>query len=239
MDSQVNASKREGTTERVIHDNLRAPLQQLQEDAAKVGKNNFDSSRLLSGSVTFDGQELLRSETTHRNKMMGKRDVNANAYQSTPSTKHDIIFKLFAFKVENHDNSIPSKASPSDPMVQPVDINTKSTSYARAVSASTKESPSVISNFHPLLADPVFDGVNISIPCKVFKKVLMHTLSYQDTMSDGVAIFAPEGMEVYVTTGSKLHFYRAGVDTKTPLALPWERIPRLDSGVRIRICSGE
>nr|GFC04958.1 hypothetical protein [Tanacetum cinerariifolium] len=26
---------------------------------------------------------------------------------------------------------------------------------------------------------------------------------------------------------------------KTPLALPWERIPRLDSGVRIRICSGE
>nr|GEW34141.1 hypothetical protein [Tanacetum cinerariifolium] len=26
---------------------------------------------------------------------------------------------------------------------------------------------------------------------------------------------------------------------KTPLVLPWERIPRLDSGVRIRICYGE
>nr|GEW80709.1 hypothetical protein [Tanacetum cinerariifolium] len=151
----VNASKREGTAERVNHDNLRSPLQQSHEDAANVGKNNFDSSGLLGGSVTFDGEELLR-------------DVNANASQSTPSIQHDIISELFgvslktykdfedfinnielgkcevwlelseekrqdvfytscamfkAFKVENPDDSIPSKASPSDLIVQHVDIN--------------------------------------------------------------------------------------------------------------------
>ncbi|GKC15814.1 zinc knuckle CX2CX4HX4C containing protein [Tanacetum coccineum] len=168
-----------------------------------------------SGSVTFDGEEVLRSMTTRRNKMTGKGDVNANASQSTPSSRHDIIFELFgvslktykdfenfinnielgkcevwselskekrqevsdtfcamfkALKVENPDDSMPNKASPSDPIVQPVDINTKSTSYAGATGASTKESPRVISNFRPLLVDPVFDGVNIYIPHKVVEK---------------------------------------------------------------------
>nr|GEU44531.1 hypothetical protein [Tanacetum cinerariifolium] len=125
---------REGTTEMVNHDNLRAPLQQSQKDAAKVGKNNFDSFGLLSGSVPFDGEEFL------------------------------------PFKVENHDDSVHSKASPSDPIVQLVDNNTKSTSYARAAGASTKESPRVISNFRPLLDDSVFDSFNIYIPRKVVEK---------------------------------------------------------------------
>nr|GFA29373.1 hypothetical protein [Tanacetum cinerariifolium] len=76
---------REGTTEMVNHDNLRAPLQQSQEDAAKVGKNNFDSFGLLSGSVPFNGEELMCSVTTCRNKIKGKGDVNTNASQFTPS----------------------------------------------------------------------------------------------------------------------------------------------------------
>ncbi|GKE87316.1 zinc knuckle CX2CX4HX4C containing protein [Tanacetum coccineum] len=66
-----------------------------------------------------------------------------------------------------------------DPIVQSVDIITKSTSYAGAAGASTKEQPNVSSNFHPLVVDPVFNGVNISIPHKVFKKVstrFEHTL---------------------------------------------------------------
>ncbi|GKD99875.1 zinc knuckle CX2CX4HX4C containing protein, partial [Tanacetum coccineum] len=36
--------------------------------------------------------------------------------------------------------------------------------------ATTKEQPKVNSNFHPLVADPVFDGVNISIPHSVVEK---------------------------------------------------------------------
>ncbi|GJT15314.1 zinc knuckle CX2CX4HX4C containing protein [Tanacetum coccineum] len=60
-----------------------------------------------------------------------------------------------------------------------VDINTKSTSYAGAAGASAKDQPKFNSNFIPLVVDPVFDGVNISIPRKVVKKVstrFEHTL---------------------------------------------------------------
>nr|GEW99188.1 zinc knuckle CX2CX4HX4C [Tanacetum cinerariifolium] len=67
-------------------------------------------------------------------------------------------------------NNLPSKDSPSDPIMQTVDINTKSTSYAGAAGASTMARPQVNFNFRPLVADPVFNGVNISIPRKVVKK---------------------------------------------------------------------
>nr|GEV44737.1 zinc knuckle CX2CX4HX4C [Tanacetum cinerariifolium] len=77
------------------------------------------------------------------------------------------------------DNSLSSKASPSDPNVQSVDINTKSTSYAGAAGANAKDKPKVNSNFRPLVVDPVIDGVNISIPRKGVEKVstrFEHTL---------------------------------------------------------------
>nr|GFA23520.1 RNA-directed DNA polymerase, eukaryota, reverse transcriptase zinc-binding domain protein [Tanacetum cinerariifolium] len=59
---------------------------------------------------------------------------------------------------------------PSDPIVQSVDINTKSTSYARAAGASEKEQPKVNSNFRTVVVDLIFDGVNVFIPRKVVKK---------------------------------------------------------------------
>ncbi|GKA96122.1 zinc knuckle CX2CX4HX4C containing protein [Tanacetum coccineum] len=49
-----------------------------------------------------------------------------------------------------------------------------STSYAGAAGASAKDQPKVNSNFRPLVVDPVFDGVNISIPRKVVEKVSIH-----------------------------------------------------------------
>ncbi|GJR60365.1 zinc knuckle CX2CX4HX4C containing protein [Tanacetum coccineum] len=60
-----------------------------------------------------------------------------------------------------------------------VDINTKSTSYVGVAGASAKDQPTVNSNFRHLVADHVFDGVNIYIPRKVVKKVstrFEHTL---------------------------------------------------------------
>ncbi|GJZ17709.1 zinc knuckle CX2CX4HX4C containing protein [Tanacetum coccineum] len=48
-----------------------------------------------------------------------------------------------------------------------------------AAGASAKDQPKVKFNFRPLVADPIFDGVNISIPCKVVEKVstrFEHTL---------------------------------------------------------------
>nr|GEU38050.1 RNA-directed DNA polymerase, eukaryota, reverse transcriptase zinc-binding domain protein [Tanacetum cinerariifolium] len=57
------------------------------------------------------------------------------------------------------------------PIVKSVDINAKLTSYAGATGASTKDQTKVEANFRSLLADKVFNGVNISIPLKVFEKV--------------------------------------------------------------------
>ncbi|GKD33161.1 zinc knuckle CX2CX4HX4C containing protein [Tanacetum coccineum] len=76
-------------------------------------------------------------------------------------------------------NNLPSKDSPSDPIVQSVDINTTSSSYVGAAGASIMSQPQVNFNFRPLVADPVFNGINISIPRKVVEKVsarLEHTL---------------------------------------------------------------
>ncbi|GKF76367.1 zinc knuckle CX2CX4HX4C containing protein, partial [Tanacetum coccineum] len=63
---------------------------------------------------------------------------------------------------------------PSDLIIQSVDINTKSTSYAGAAGASAKDQPNVNSNFCTLVVDPVFGGVNVYIPRKVVKKVSTH-----------------------------------------------------------------
>ncbi|GJX28036.1 hypothetical protein Tco_0236115, partial [Tanacetum coccineum] len=70
----------------------------------------------------------------------------------------------------NVDDNMPGMVLPSEPIVQSVDINTKSTSYAKAAGSSVKDQPKVNSNFRPLVVDLVFDGVNISIPRKVVEK---------------------------------------------------------------------
>nr|GEW95238.1 hypothetical protein [Tanacetum cinerariifolium] len=67
--------------------------------------------------------------------------------------------------------NVDKSSMPSDPTVQSMDINTKSTSYAGAAGASAKDQPKVNFNFRPLMVYPVFDGVKISIPRKVVKKV--------------------------------------------------------------------
>nr|GEY32237.1 hypothetical protein [Tanacetum cinerariifolium] len=79
-------------------------------------------------------------------------------------------------KVSHVDDSInlnvDDSTMPSDPIVQSVDINTVSTSYVGVAGAHDKDQPKVKvnSNFRLLVVDPVFDGVNISIPRKVVEK---------------------------------------------------------------------
>ncbi|GJY36059.1 putative reverse transcriptase domain-containing protein [Tanacetum coccineum] len=67
----------------------------------------------------------------------------------------------------------PSTMEPNSetPIVKSVDINAKPTFYAGATSACTKDQTKVEANFRSLVADKVFDGVNIFIPRKVVEKV--------------------------------------------------------------------
>ncbi|GKB27061.1 zinc knuckle CX2CX4HX4C containing protein, partial [Tanacetum coccineum] len=104
-------------------------------------------------------------------------DIEAGKHEELLSrmTNDDLMETLDALgsicnSIQANCNNLPSKDSPSDPIVQSVDINTKSTSYAGAAGASTMAQQQVNSNFRPLVADPAFNGVNISIPRKVVKK---------------------------------------------------------------------
>nr|GEV23574.1 putative reverse transcriptase domain-containing protein [Tanacetum cinerariifolium] len=65
-----------------------------------------------------------------------------------------------------------------------------STSYARAAGEIAKDQPKVNSNFRPLVTDPVFDGVNISIPCKVIEKVKLHDVPIYVFEKDGISLIS-------------------------------------------------
>ncbi|GJT03746.1 zinc knuckle CX2CX4HX4C containing protein, partial [Tanacetum coccineum] len=83
----------------------------------------------------------------------------------------DVIPCKVSYADDSINLNVDESTIPSDPIVQSVDIN-KSTSYAGVAGGSAKDQPNVHSNFHTLVADPVFVGVNISIPHKVVEKLI-------------------------------------------------------------------
>ncbi|GJS44273.1 hypothetical protein Tco_0569316 [Tanacetum coccineum] len=127
------------------------------------------------------------------------RDLNIS---NLDSAREELLHSVTTpFKAEYLDDSIPSKGPPSDPIVQSVDINTKSTTYAGAAGESTKELPRVISNFCPLLVDPVYDDVNISIPRKVVENASTH---FEHTLYGyfiGKRMAFPAGLEAVLEGG--------------------------------------
>ncbi|GKC60566.1 hypothetical protein Tco_1088164, partial [Tanacetum coccineum] len=88
----------------------------------------------------------------------------------------DVIPCKVSYADDSINLNVDESTIPSDPIVQSVDIN-KSTSYAGVAGGSAKYQPNVNSNFHTLVADPVFDGVNISIPRKVVEKIAKEELT--------------------------------------------------------------
>ncbi|GKB78524.1 hypothetical protein Tco_0945419, partial [Tanacetum coccineum] len=130
--------------------------------------------RMLIKCIKDDKHDELLSRMTNDDRMviLDALGTICNSIKAD-NTNADVI----PCKVSHVDDStiaenlnVDDSTLPSDPIVQSMDINTKSTSYSRATGASTKDQPKVNSNFCPLVADPVFDGVNISIPRKVVKK---------------------------------------------------------------------
>ncbi|GJT59190.1 zinc knuckle CX2CX4HX4C containing protein [Tanacetum coccineum] len=130
---------------------------------------------LLSEMTNDDRKETLDALSTICNSIQADKNVILNESDSMPKG----IPSVNAPNDPNADDNMPSMVLPSDLIVQSVDINTKSTSYDGAAGASSKDQPKVNSNFRTLVADPVFYGVNVSIPRKVVEKVstrFEHTL---------------------------------------------------------------
>ncbi|GJX47759.1 zinc knuckle CX2CX4HX4C containing protein [Tanacetum coccineum] len=135
--------------------------------------NDIDASKhdeLLSRLTNDDRMENLDALGSICNSIQANCN---NAYTIPCKVSHvDDLINL----------NVDESTIPSDPIVQSVDINTKSTSYAGAAGASAKDQPNVNSNFSTLVANLVFDGVNVSIPCKVvkhgLKRIMMNSKGF-------------------------------------------------------------
>nr|GEW63221.1 zinc knuckle CX2CX4HX4C [Tanacetum cinerariifolium] len=71
-----------------------------------------------------------------------------------------------------------------------VDINAKLNSYAGVAGTATKDQTNVKSNFRSLVADKVFDGVNISIPRKIVAKDGLDAILEGVFEEDGISLIA-------------------------------------------------
>nr|GEU38249.1 zinc knuckle CX2CX4HX4C [Tanacetum cinerariifolium] len=133
----------------------------------------------------MDRRGSLQMNTSTKTYPLGEFTVNTNVATNMENTGEantidGITFKFIGmmnnlvgsnnFASPPTNNRKPSHDSP----IQAVDINTKSLSYVGAAGASVKDQPKVNFNFCPLVANHVFDGVNIFIPRKVVKKVSTH-----------------------------------------------------------------
>ncbi|GJR42461.1 zinc knuckle CX2CX4HX4C containing protein [Tanacetum coccineum] len=176
MDTHVNSSKREVTSGRVNHDELNGEdLLHSGVPLTTVG----DLHKLINDTEAGKHDELLFEMTN--DDRMETMDAIGTICKSFQADNNNV--DVIPCKVSHVDDSISRNVDestiPSDPIIQSVDINTKSTSYVGVAGTSAKDQPKVNSNFHTLVADPVYDGVNISISRKVVEKVstrFEHTL---------------------------------------------------------------
>nr|GEU57591.1 putative nuclease HARBI1 [Tanacetum cinerariifolium] len=172
----THGNLREGTATRVnleeprdIMKKFKGAVEGLQCDTSTRARSN-PSYGFGDSVIACDGAGMQQSKASNSDPSITKKR------QEVMNTIWSIWNKLVA---ETPIETDASKVSPGDPIVQVVDINTKSTFYDRAAGASAKELPNVNSNFRPLVVDPVFDEVNIYIPRKVIEKVskrFEHTL---------------------------------------------------------------
>nr|GEX40671.1 hypothetical protein [Tanacetum cinerariifolium] len=122
-----------------------------------------EPSRVMS---TGDGIVYSVSDISNFNP------VSINVWSMLTKEQRDGVIDIVGVLLDSllsDDNDI-TREKPSDPIVQSVDIDPTPTSYARAAGASTIGQAKVHSNFRTLVAEPICDGVNISIPRKIVEK---------------------------------------------------------------------
>nr|GEX94464.1 zinc knuckle CX2CX4HX4C [Tanacetum cinerariifolium] len=169
------------------------------EDVGKFdGQGNECKRAWMTGSPKVISSPLVSPTATINMTPLGPFDVDVAATFRVPlTTVGDLHMLINDIKAGKHDDllsgmtnddrmetmdalgTICNSIEADNPIVRSVNINTKSTSYAKAAGSRAKDQLKVKFNFRPLVADPVFDGVNISIPCKFVEKVstrFEHTL---------------------------------------------------------------
>nr|GEV88277.1 zinc knuckle CX2CX4HX4C [Tanacetum cinerariifolium] len=146
-----------------------------KSDNLNVREETAGNQRVGASGASCDGTPMtsksspLVSRTATINMPRGLVNIDVAATFRVPLTNvGDLDVLTRDIEAGDLTNLIVEKSTmPSDPIVQSVDINIKSTSYVGANVASAKDQPKAKSNFRSLVADFVFDGVNISISRKV------------------------------------------------------------------------
>ncbi|GJY82805.1 zinc knuckle CX2CX4HX4C containing protein [Tanacetum coccineum] len=128
-----------------------------------------DLQKLINDIDAGKHDELL-SELTNEDRMETLEALGSICNSiKVDHNNADVIPCKVSYTDDSINLNVDKSTIPSDPILQSVDIN-KSTSYAGVAGGSAKDQPNVNSNFRTLVADPVFDGVNIFIPRKVVEK---------------------------------------------------------------------
>ncbi|GJY17522.1 zinc knuckle CX2CX4HX4C containing protein [Tanacetum coccineum] len=149
---------------------------------------------LLFEMTNDDRMETLDALGTICNSIQADRNVILNEFDSMPKG----VPSVKAPNDPNADDNMLGMVSPSDPIVQSVNINTKSTSYAGAAGASAKDQPKVNSNFRPLVANLVTFLFLLKLSKRLFKEELaripiwvkLHDVTIQVFEEDGISLMA-------------------------------------------------
>nr|GEX26731.1 hypothetical protein [Tanacetum cinerariifolium] len=171
MESHDDGSKREGMAGKSKADELMARMQQSQ---AENTKGNACKNARKTGSPKMIFSPLVSHTTTINMPPRGLFDIDVTATFKVPlTTVGDLHMLINDIKAGKHDellaemtnddrvetldalSTIYNSIQADNPIFQSTEINTNSTSYARAAGARTKDQPKVSSIFHPLVADPV------------------------------------------------------------------------------------
>ncbi|GKB26507.1 hypothetical protein Tco_0865908 [Tanacetum coccineum] len=174
--------------------NIRVPFNLTT--GVEVVKETTTSLGELPMGVTMNTSGSLDGSGAASNPNMGKNAINPitntvmGLWTKNPSGDYDtaVVDELWSNNQDINGNSGGASTVPNptgwnmgdqsssmktigEPaIVKLVDINATPNSYAGADGASIKAQTNVESNFCSLVANKVFDGVNISIPRKVVKK---------------------------------------------------------------------
>ncbi|GJU53479.1 zinc knuckle CX2CX4HX4C containing protein [Tanacetum coccineum] len=137
----------------------------------RVSLSTVGDLHKLINDIEADKHDKLLSGMTNDDRIETLDALGSicNSIQKDDPIIDNNLSVMASSNVLNTNDNLDGKASHSNPIVQFVDILK---SYVGAAGASAKEQPNVISNFHPLVADPIYDSVNISIPRKVIEKMI-------------------------------------------------------------------
>ncbi|GJR79999.1 zinc knuckle CX2CX4HX4C containing protein [Tanacetum coccineum] len=141
------------------------------EETLLSNKGNDDSSIAIPTSSFPSFAEVSRSYTNSSGESRNEVNLVPSMFDTNSKSVCSMEGITPTGWTFGEHNDLHNEPSSDSPFVKSVDINIHPTSYAGATGVSNSEQLKSMVNFHPMVAEKVFDSVNIYIPQKVVEKV--------------------------------------------------------------------